>query len=382
MIRATTVYTKLLDGPDAALKEIKEQLATFDLMKNSVGIVSCHYEFILSGVHQAVCSALPFSTVGVISNFSCTEDSPDSLQFSILVMTSDDARFETLLTEPLLEDPKQPIRDLYAHRDSEAPAMAFLYGAFLPQNVGDDYTDALTEVLPNVPVFGSLAVDDTADFGYSFMLYDGQYYRDRLAILHIYGDIRPSFALASISEDRLLGREALITRSEGHVLKEINGRPVTEFFTKLGLDKMSGITYALISLPFMVNYNDGTPPVSKVFVSLTEEGYARCAGAMPEGATLSVGVFDRNDVIATTTKAVDTIANVAEKPSVVIAHSCVSRSMTLGTDMLREYEIMKDLLDDIPFLVTGSGGEYCSILLEDGRAINRFHNNTIILCAL
>ncbi|MDR3145453.1 MAG: FIST C-terminal domain-containing protein, partial [Treponema sp.] len=187
----------------------------------------------------------------------------------------------------------------------------------------------------------------------------------------------------AISENKLIDRAALITSSEGHILKELNGRPVVEFFEDLGLTKASETSYAMTSLPFMLDYGDGTPMVSKVFIGLNEQKHAICAGAMPEGSTLYMGVFDKGDVLLTSGKLIGQALREMEESSVILGYSCISRSMSLGSDLFAEVDLLRgEIAGKVPALLAYSGGEICPTRINDASAINRFHNNTIILCII
>jgi hypothetical protein len=215
------------------------------------------------------------------------------------------------------------------------------------------------------------------------MLYKGVHYRDRMSMILCYGDINPRFFLASISEAKILDRAALVTSAEGHILKEVNGRPVTEYFENLGLTKASETSYAMTSLPFMLDYGDGTPPVSRVFIGLNENKHAICAGVMPEGSTLYLGVFDKGDVLETSARAIKEAMEQEADPSLILGYSCISRSMSLGSDIFAEVNLIRrGAAGQAPVLMAYSGGEICPTRISDSSAINRFHNNTCILCML
>jgi hypothetical protein len=232
-----------------------------------------------------------------------------------------------------------------------------------------------------VPCFGTLAVDDTADFRNCFLLFNGQNCRDRMGLVLVYGDVSPKFFIATLSQGKILDKAALVTKSAGHILMEVNDAPVAEFFEDLGLTKASETAYAMTSLPFMLDYGDGTPPVSKVFIGLTPEKHAVCAGAMPEGATLHLGVFDKEDVLYTTGEAADKALADVKDASGLLIYSCISRNMSMGSDLLAELDLIRDkVAGKLPFMMAYSGGEICPTQVSDSKAINRFHNNAFVAC--
>ncbi|MDR0689973.1 MAG: FIST C-terminal domain-containing protein [Spirochaetaceae bacterium] len=385
MIRTLTASTENIDDPAAALDEIKGQLdLNHNLLKNSVGIVACHYEFVLSGTAKVISENLPFDIAGTISSLQAVNNAKGTLLFTLMVFTSDDVSFKAAITPSLKEDPGGKIADTYrgaAADRKEKPALILTFAPFMLENSGDEYVKVLSEVSGGVPCFGTLAVDDTTDFRECYMLYRGEHYRDKMSLILVYGDINPTFYLATISENKLLDRAALVTSSEGHILKEVNGRPVAEYFEDMGLTKASNTSYAMTSLPFMLDYGDSTPPVSKVFIRLNEQKHAICAGAMPEGSTLYMGVFDKNDVLLTSGNLIKQALRERTNPSVIIGYSCISRSMTLGNDIFAEIDcVLKEIDPKVPVFLAYSGGEMCPTQINPQAAINRFHNNTFILC--
>jgi hypothetical protein len=393
MIRTLTAFTENIDDSEAAAAEIRAQLEQGEgLLKNSVGIIACHYEFVLSGTAKAICESLPFDVAGTISSVQAVNEASDrsqnkargTLLLTLLVLTSDDVGFKAGITASLKSEPGKQIEESYRSLSAGVrPSLIFAFAPFMLENSGDEYVNVLSRVSGGVPCFGTLAVDDTSDFRECYMVCRGEHYRDKMALILCYGDIHPKFYLASISENKLLDKAALVTSSEGHILKGVNGKPVVEYFKDLGLTEASETSYAMTSLPFMLDYGDGTPMVSKVFIGLNEQKNAICAGAMPEGSTLYIGVFDKDDVLLTTRKLIKRALEETPRPSVILAYSCISRSMSLGSDMFAEMDIIEqETAGMITTMMAYSGGEICPTHINETAAINRFHNNTIIICVL
>ena len=385
MIRTLVAYTTEIDDEQFAIEQIKSQLELDDsLLSNSIGIIACHYEFVTSGIAQAIGEALPFDVVGTISSSQSVGGCADTLMLSIMVITSDDVEFVKVVTPSLMNESSKVIAESYKQteeRSVKKPAMILAFAPFMLQNSGDDYVSVITEASGGVPCFGTLAVDDTDDFSNCFTLCNGEYYPDRMAMVLAYGNLAPRFYIANISPEKILGKGAVVTKSDGHVIIEVNGRPVKDFFENLGLTKASETQYAMTNLPFLLDYNDGTPQVSKVFISLTSEGYALCAGAVPEGSALYLAKNDKDDILLTTKQAVDKMLRDIEGASGLLVYSCVSRSMALGLDQYGEMKLIDDKVSErLPFLMASSGGEICPTRVSKDKAINRFHNNAFIAC--
>ena len=386
MVKTLVACTAEVDDAKRALDEIKSQLQLeTKLMKNSIGIIACHYEFIDSGVYQAVCDELPFDVVGTVSSSQSVLNNADSLLMTIMLITSDDTEFVNVLTPSLVSEPGKVISESYkqsAAARPQKPALVLAFAPFMIQNSGDEYVNVISDISDGVPCFGTIAVDDTPDLSSCFMLSGGGHYSDQMAMVLVYGDINPKFYIANISEHKILDKSAaLITKSAGHVIMEINGRSVDVFFEDLGLTQASETSYAMSSLPFLLDYNDGTPQVSKIFISLTPERYGLCAGAVPEGSSLQIASSDKEDVLFTTEQAVNNILQDIRGASGLLAYSCIGRSLSLGTDLYAEMNLLNDKVGDkLPFMMVCSGGEVCPTQTSSAKAINRFHNNAFVAC--
>jgi len=383
LIKTIVASTAEVDDTSLAIEQIKTQLGPESgLLKNTVGIITCHYEFIFSGVFRALCGALPFKITGTISPAQSVPAGSDVLLLTLMVITSDDVEFVNVLTPSLESEPEKVIAESYkAAARTKRPDLIFSFAAFMIKNSGDEYVKTISEVSGGAPCFGTLAVDDTPDLQNCFMLSDGEFYRDRMGMILAYGNIHPKFYIANISDDKILEKSAVVTKSSGHVLMEVNGRPVSEFFDDLGLTKASETTYAMAAIPFLLDYNDDTPKVSKIFIGYTPEKYAICGGGMPQGSTLYIGITDRDDVLFTTGKAVDKIIGDSADASGLLIYSCISRSMSFGSGQFREMELIREKLNTkLPFMMANSGGEICPTLTLSDKTINRFHNNAFIAC--
>ena len=387
MIKTIVVRTNEIDDIEFAIQSIKEQLdIENNLRKNSVGIIACHYEFITSGAVKAICEALPFDVAGAVTIGQAVNEESGMFLLSIMVLTSDEASFVVKLTPSLSEDPCGMIEKTYNEAASQiegTPSLILPFAPFMLENSGDEYVDTFTRLSGGVPVFGTVSIDDTDTFENNFVIFNGENYRDRMAMILIYAEINPRFLIATISKDKILTKPALVTKSERHILKEVNGRPVAEYFEDLGLKNASEMQYAMSSLPFMLDYGDGTPQVSKVFIGRTSENYAICAGLMPEQSTIYIGVFDKDDVLFTTGEAIDKAVKDMGDVSCMLMYTCISRSMSLGGDSMAEMDLVRSSVGGkFPLLVACSGGEMCPTQISNSKAINRFHNNAFVICIL
>jgi hypothetical protein len=306
--------------------------------------------------------------------------------FSLMVITGDDIEFSTAVTGSLEKDPAAAITDSYrraADGKFGRPAVVLTFAPFMPQYSGDDYVNILSKASYGAPCFGTIATDGTTDFSISHTILNGEVFTDKIVLGLIYGNFKPKFYVANISEEKIWEKSATVTKSSGNLIIEIDNKPVTAYFEEIGLLNAMKAKHAptFISLPFLFDYQDGTPLVSKIFVTLTPENYALCAGAVPEGSTLYIATNERTDILNTTGRMMDKILSEAQSANGLLIYSCLSRSLSMNNDPLAEAALVNfKLNNNLPISIAYSGGEICPTVTSSEMAINRFHNNTFVAC--
>lgn len=389
MIKTLSAFTYEIDEPEIAVAEILGQLdMDNNLRKNSLGIISCFSEYIESGVVETLCKHLPFPVAGITTLGNSTLGEATDMLLAISVLTSDDVSFVASATRPLTaEDLNDAVKEAYSdaiEKCPEAPAMAFAYLPLMNHLGGDIILIALNDATGGIPIFGPTAVDHNVGSGtYSTAqpILNGEGFKDSLVFVLVCGDVQPTFLIASVSSERVNKQKAIITDSEGTIVKKINDKPVIEYMGDLGLAK-DGTISGLNAIPFVIDYNDNTTRITRSVFAITPEGYAVCGGDMPLHGTLSIASLEFDDIINTS----KTIAKEALKingKSFVLMYACVARNLVLGADTLAEMEAVKaELSEKIPFQFSYAGGESCPVFTPDGKSVNRYHNCTLIACVL
>jgi hypothetical protein len=387
MIQAFSAFTEEIDDVEAAVAEIQEQLLLEEgrLLSNTIGLISCVPEFVESGVVKALQEALPFDLIGQTTLAGASPHSTSLVILNILVLTSDELEFAHGWTEPVTKEDAGIIAESYhaavaGHTDR--PAFTLVYAPLLLNIGGDFFVNALDALGDHTPVFGSLAVDNTIDYHNSRVLYRGEASANRLAFVVVYGKVEPQFYLATISHESIFAERGVVTSSEGNLVKEIDGKPAVDFLKSRGLaTDENGVIEGVNSFPYIVDYNDGTPPVIRVIFTTTPEGYAVCLGDIPEGSTLSIGYFIEDEILATTRAKLATV-ELREGLHAGIIFSCVGRYFTTMLDPTGEATMVHEFIDPsgLPYALAYSGGEICPVPTgaEGGSPINRFHNSTFV----
>ena len=385
-MKLLNAWTLELDEPETAVSEILDQLdLEKNALKNSAGFLTCSYDFIESGIVKAICEALPFDVVGCTTLINANNNEADSMLLCLTVLTADDCQFTSVITGSFNENFEGVVGEAVSEIESGLVQSAKMALAFMPllYGVAGEVTlNALDKALNGVPIFGTTACDaDMVAYSNSYIIYNGECFRDCMSFLLISGNVLPRFVVTSTSEQNIKKQQAVITASEGSLLKEVNNMPVKDYFDSIGLITGEGLE-GINSIPFVVDYNDGTQPVARAIYGLNENGFAVCGGLMPEGSILSIGLMDIEDILFTAEKSTEYFID-NNALNGIILFPCVGRNLVLVADPLAEINVVKTLIGDkVPWHLAYSGGESCPVYTKDGQPVNRFHNYTFIGCGI
>lgn len=388
MIKSYNASTLEVDYIDVALEDIFSQIdIENDLLTNSVGLLLCHADFISSGVVEALCQRLPFDVVGSTTLSGANSDSDDPLQLMLMVLTSDDVKFGTGLTESFAGETPELLVKGYEKAMNEIdnkPELAIVYAPLLMNVSGDFFVKELDKLLGGVPQFGMTSVDHNIDYHESVVIYNGEAYSDSLALLLIDGDVQPKFFIGALENEKILLEKSVITSSNANQLFTVNDIPIEDYLKKSDLaTDADGNLLSVNGCPFILDYGDGTSPVIRALIMLTPDGTVICGGEMPEGALLTVGYMDENTVFNSTKKMLDEMEK-TEHGKVTLFCSCIGRYAAQGFDPEREKMLVKEKMDEMgqSYMFAYCGGEICVVDHEssDGEIHNRYHNDTIVAC--
>ncbi|MDL2264271.1 FIST C-terminal domain-containing protein [Synergistaceae bacterium OttesenSCG-928-I11] len=385
-MKMLNAYTLEIDDFELAIAEIKEQLdLEHNMLAHAAGFITCSYDYVEAGLIEAISDAMPFDIVGCTTLTNAVNDEGGGMLLCLSVLTASDCRFASAASESLADDLDGAIARMYDEAAGKLDGEPRLALAFFPMATsygGELILDALDRAAGGTPIFGTIACDfDTAHYSHSCTFHNGLCTTDRASVLLISGNVAPRFVVTSTSEQNLHKQQALITASEGSLLKEVNGMTAREYFHSLGLMRDGGIG-GMSSVPFVVNYNDGTQPVARAIYSLCEDGSAVCGGRMPEGGTLSIGRMDVADILLTADTSLQKLLRDKNEGGIIL-FPCLGRNMVLGMDPLLEVKKVREIIGDaLPWHLAYSGGEVCPVYGEDGNTANRFHNFTFIGCAI
>ncbi|MDR3185358.1 MAG: FIST C-terminal domain-containing protein [Christensenellaceae bacterium] len=386
MIKQLTASTSEIDDVELALSQILTQLdLKNNLLKNTVGLVTCFSEFIDSGVYQSLCDVLPFEIVGTTTISSSVDGHIGSMLLTISVMTSDDVYFSVGQTPDLSIETDLDLVFQIAYTNAKVklkqdPIMMLAYTPLIYNVGGEIMLTSLDAITNGLPIFGTISLDHTSDYHGASTLCNKSVSKTALVFVLIAGNVTPNFGIAAISADRIRRHRAIITKSNNNILESVNGISTKDYFLSLGLGSADGAIEGINVIPFVLDYKDDTLPVVRAMFSFTPEGYAVCGGNMPEKAILAIGSLDRDDILLTAKELIKGVVDENSSTALVI-FSCVSRTLALGADPLAEMQEVSAVSKSVHYQFCYSGGEICPVYDQNKKKwVNRFHNDTIVFC--
>lgn len=384
MITMYTARTSEIDEIDEAISEIKSQLDLNALKKNTGGIIFCHLDFVDSGVVAALCAAMPFPIIGMTSMASADAHGYSLFDLTLTVLTSDEVTFTVGMTDSIDHGNYVAETDrLYRQARAEAgsdPAMIFSFMPYIRDVAGYEVVAAMDAACHAIPLWGSIT--SSIDFKYEtvYTICNGKALRAGLSMMLINGPVEPKFIVSSLPERNIASNRAIITKSEGAILREINDTPILEYLANIGLV----ITKENITTtPLMVYYDGATEPVALGFYTLFEDGSVLTGGEMPVGTSFSLGNIDAQGIFESAENGLTQIAALEDRQATLLL-PCITRYIMLSPDQERELRLIDEKLKNSghPYMMGYSGGEICPMLGPDGKRHNRFHNYTFCACVL
>jgi hypothetical protein len=211
---------------------------------------------------------------------------------------------------------------------------------------GSELSRGMAEELPlGVLVTGGLA-GDGSDFKQTLVVSGTEASARRLVAVGLYGD-RLKVGCGSVGGWDPFGPERLITRSQGNVLFELDGRSALELYkTYLG-EYATQLPASALLFPLSLRSGGGGPPLVRTVLAIDEsEGSMTFAGDLPEGnyARLMRANFERL-IDGASNAAQDSHLTIGRRsPQLALLISCVGRRMVLQQRIEEEIEAVREVL--------------------------------------
>ena len=396
MVKVYTAFTTEIDDAEAAVRDILSQLAPDEnMLGDTLGIINFYYEFVDTGVYQAIADALPFETAGCLSSYIGTCGKCGDVSLSVTMITGDDIRFSV-----------RTVRDVSSKNSAQLTAditriledfrgmdeLKVVMPIMIPQQHYsiDELIATANAMRSSIHLFGTVSFNMESAAGPHYVVANGEVSDDMYVFVAMCGSFEPKFRVTSSFEfDEQFGSSAEITEADGPVLKTVNGITTVEFLKSQGMINSDNTVTGtgIWAVPAVLTYPNGTRVV-RAFIGVVEgTEYIFSTGAMEAGAKILFSYLDGDKTLASAEKLFTQISESGENG--VIAFSCAARSWSLGAEFFAESQKIVDCANDyfgrngvpLNYCVTYSGGEICPLTDNEGNLINVLHSYTLATCS-
>ncbi len=247
---------------------------------------------------------------------------------------------------------------------------------------GSDLVRGLAARLPEgVSVTGGLS-GDGGRFAETLVVMDGTAQRDAVGVIGFYGE-RLRVGYASLGGWDPFGPERLITRSEGNVLYELDGKSALELYKQYLGEHAAGLPATGLLFPLSLRINEGDTPVVRTILAVDEAAQSMTfAGDVPMGAyaRLMKANFDRliDGAVGAARTSHEGVSG--SSPDLAILISCVGRKMVLKQRVEEEVEGVRDVLGE--YTALAGFYSYGEISPFTPHAKCELHNQTMTITTL
>ncbi len=213
---------------------------------------------------------------------------------------------------------------------------------------GTDLVNGLASGLPaGVNITGGLSGDGDR-FESTLVVLEGKAEAHSIGVIGLYGP-NLTVGYASLGGWDSFGPERLITRSEGNVLYELDGKSALDLYKQYLGDHAEGLPATGLLFPLSLRTKDRDVPFVRTILGVDEDAQSLTfAGDIPTGAyaRLMKANFDRliDGAIGAAQATQTTVAG--SSPELAILISCVGRKMVLKQRIEEEVEGVRDVLGE------------------------------------
>ena len=269
-------------------------------------------------------------------------------------------------------------RDLALHLKPENLSHVFVLSDGLNVN-GSELVKGLVQNLPsNIKITGGLAGDGSR-FKETLVFCNSAPQAHRIVIVGFYGE-KIKMGCASMGGWDPFGPERLVTRSQGNILYELDGKPALALYKKyLGVEAANLPSSGLL-FPLCVHNGEKSTAVVRTILAVDEISNSMTfAGDIPEGsyAFLMKANFDRL-IDGSSIAAKNIFQEIHQQaPDLALLISCVGRKLILNQRVEEEVEVVREIFGETtPLAGFYSYGEISPFALH---AKCELHNQTMTI---
>lgn len=244
---------------------------------------------------------------------------------------------------------------------------------------GSKIVEGLVDGLPEyAKITGGLAGNGNT-FKDTFVISNDYAKQNQIAVVAFYGE-KIKIGYGSVGGWDTFGIERFVTKSEGNVVYELDGRPILNLYNEYLGEYAKEFPAISLLLPLNVRSADNRYNYVRSVVGVDKEnGSLRFFGEVPEGYYARLMYGNSNNIIHGAMEAAENSLNSihSKNGKVAILVSCIARRVLLNQMIDEEIEVVRNILgNDVIFTGFYSYGE---IAPSHKERITEFHNQTMTI---
>lgn len=381
----------LTDHKRAAMDAAREALDKLGGAKPSLvfaySSIKYKQEDVLAGLNE-VFGDVPVvggSAAGEIVSWNTTFES-----VNVMAIATDQIKFTYGVSDKVAADSFKAgaaaAQDVIKNNGGQKPDLLVILPDGMTAN-GSALVEGVKSVMgKDFPIIGGSLGDDYL-FKKTYEYYNNKVLTDSVVAVGFSGNFAYGFGIKHGWES--VGLPMKVTKAEGALLKEIDGKPALKMYedyfgkeaSELVKEPLARMAY---TYPIGIKVEGSDELLIRDPVIANEKGEISMAAAIPEGSTVHIMIGDRERAI----KAAQTAAEVAVgqlegRPArFILMFNCMARNKLLGIRCHEENQIVqKTLGENVPMLGFYTYGEQGPLLGKKGTPAY-FHNETMTLVVI
>ena len=376
-------------GKEAA----QEALSGLDGMAPGLAVVFCSsiydYKEVLHGIRE-ITKATPL--VGCSSAGAFTEKGVAEKSVVVGLISSDIYKVYSGLGKGLRESTAKAVEDALNGIPTSLDDFPHISAIILQDGLAGkgEETALLTAATfgQEAHLFGGAAGDELA-LKATTVLCDDQFAEDAVSICVIHSK-KP--LLGGVKHGHVaISKDFKVTKSEGSVLKEVNGRPAWDVWIDATRERAKDVGIDVDNIPaddvgaFLIRYELGLNVDEGIKVraplSKNDDGSLNFVCQIPEGAVFRLLESTKEDQIEAARQAAvnaKSLIGKDEKLAGALIFDCVCRGIILGDDFCKGLAAIGSELGGVPF----AGFETYGEIAMSPKTFSGFHNTTTVVMLL
>lgn len=375
-------------GQEACQKAIDEMGGKPDLII-VFSSVALDQKKMLQGVNSVAGDAV---IVGCSDSGEITTEGPVKEHVAVMAVSSDQIEFTAGVGKGVGVDSHKAGKQVAEEVVKKAKGKISMF-VMLPDGTtgnGAAIIRGTQEVLgKHFPIMGGSAGDDFK-FEKTYQYFQDQVLHDAVVGLGLSGKF--SWGVGVRHGWEPIGLPMKVTKSEGAVLKELNGKPALkiyeDYFGKRAEELIKEpIARMAYTYPLGMSVEGSSELLIRDVVIANEKGEITCAAEIPQGSEIRLMLGDRGKAIQSAKEAAEKALSQLKgsSPKLILVFDCMARNKLLGSEKSKEIIAVQEVLGkEVPLLGFYTYGEQAPLggNIDPKVCQSVFHNQTIALLAI